>query len=253
MILAVPPWVAKDLVPGLSAPDEFRSIVNAHFRFRAAAGCARHPGRDRRHGGMDFRLSTTASRSRFPAPTPSWTRTAKSWPRSLWADVAKALDIPCRLPTWQIVKEKRATFAATPAQDAMRPVAQDRLAQSVPGRRLDPDRAARHHRGRGAFGRNERRLWRCGNYLYSRGHEPVEPPEFADLEAAIRAATDAILAQQRADGHWVYELEADATIPAEYVLLVHYLAETPNLELERKIGVYLRRIQGEPWRLAAVS
>ena len=50
--------------------------------------------------------------------------------------------------------------------------------------------------------------------------------------------------QQRADGHWVYELEADATIPAEYVLLVHYLAETPNLELERKIGVYLRRIQG---------
>ena len=50
--------------------------------------------------------------------------------------------------------------------------------------------------------------------------------------------------QQRPDGHWVYELEADATIPAEYVLLVHYLAETPNLELERKIGVYLRRIQG---------
>ena len=50
--------------------------------------------------------------------------------------------------------------------------------------------------------------------------------------------------QQQPDGHWVYELEADATIPAEYVLLIHYLAETPNLELERKIGVYLRRIQG---------
>jgi squalene-hopene/tetraprenyl-beta-curcumene cyclase len=65
-----------------------------------------------------------------------------------------------------------------------------------------------------------------------------------DVEGAVRAATDAILAQQRPDGHWVYELEADATIPAEYVLLVHYLAETPNLELERKIGVYLRRIQG---------
>ena len=64
------------------------------------------------------------------------------------------------------------------------------------------------------------------------------------LDGSIRAATDAILEQQRADGHWVYELEADATIPAEYVLLVHYLAETPNLELERKIGMYLRRIQG---------
>jgi squalene-hopene/tetraprenyl-beta-curcumene cyclase len=72
----------------------------------------------------------------------------------------------------------------------------------------------------------------------------LSPGEFGDLEVRIRAATEAILAQQRADGHWVYELEADATIPAEYVLLVHYLAETPNLELERKIGVYLRRIQG---------
>ena len=58
-------------------------------------------------------------------------------------------------------------------------------------------------------------------------------------------ATAALLKQQRADGHWVFELEADATIPSEYVLLVHYLAETPNLELERKIGVYLRRIQAD--------
>ncbi len=65
------------------------------------------------------------------------------------------------------------------------------------------------------------------------------------VDALIRDATEALLKEQRADGHWVYELEADATIPAEYVLLVHYLAETPNLELERKIGVYLRRIQGD--------
>ena len=72
----------------------------------------------------------------------------------------------------------------------------------------------------------------------------INPGEFIDVEGAVRAATDAILAQQMPDGHWVYELEADATIPAEYVLLVHWLGETPNLELERKIGVYLRRIQG---------
>jgi squalene-hopene/tetraprenyl-beta-curcumene cyclase len=64
------------------------------------------------------------------------------------------------------------------------------------------------------------------------------------VDALIRDATSALLKEQRPDGHWVYELEADATIPAEYVLLVHYLAEEPNLELERKIGVYLRRIQG---------
>ena len=65
----------------------------------------------------------------------------------------------------------------------------------------------------------------------------------ADVDAAVARATDALLAAQQADGHWVYELEADSTIPAEYVLLVHYLGETPNLELEQKIGKYLRRIQ----------
>ena len=67
----------------------------------------------------------------------------------------------------------------------------------------------------------------------------------AAVEAVIANATDALLKEQRGDGHWVFELEADATIPSEYVLLVHYLGETPNLELERKIGVYLRRIQSE--------
>ena len=64
------------------------------------------------------------------------------------------------------------------------------------------------------------------------------------LDQAIASATNALLARQRPDGHWVFELEADATIPAEYVLLVHYLGEAANPELERKIGVYLRRIQG---------
>lgn len=70
------------------------------------------------------------------------------------------------------------------------------------------------------------------------------PHETLAIDAIIQNATDALLKDQRPDGHWVYELEADATIPAEYVLLTHFLAEEPNLELERKIGVYLRRIQG---------
>ena len=59
------------------------------------------------------------------------------------------------------------------------------------------------------------------------------------------AATEALLARQRQDGHWVFELEADATIPAEYVLLRHYLGEPVDEALEAKIGNYLRRIQGE--------
>ena len=70
-----------------------------------------------------------------------------------------------------------------------------------------------------------------------------DAPEASSLDATICAATDSLLALQREDGHWVFELEADCTIPAEYILLVHYLGEPPNPELERKIGVYLRRIQ----------
>jgi squalene-hopene/tetraprenyl-beta-curcumene cyclase len=65
------------------------------------------------------------------------------------------------------------------------------------------------------------------------------------LDAGIAAARDALLAQQHDDGHWLFELEADATIPAEYILLIHYLGEAPDLALEAKIGTYLRRRQGE--------
>lgn len=68
-------------------------------------------------------------------------------------------------------------------------------------------------------------------------------PPSAALEGAIAAASRAVLDQRKADGHWVYELEADATIPAEYVLLRHYLAEPVDSVLEAKIGKYLRRIQ----------
>ncbi|HEY3719059.1 MAG TPA: prenyltransferase/squalene oxidase repeat-containing protein, partial [Roseiarcus sp.] len=64
------------------------------------------------------------------------------------------------------------------------------------------------------------------------------------LDGAISAATDALLAVQRPDGHWVFELEADATIPAEYVLMRHYLGEPVDMELEAKIATYLRRRQG---------
>jgi squalene-hopene/tetraprenyl-beta-curcumene cyclase len=66
-----------------------------------------------------------------------------------------------------------------------------------------------------------------------------------DLERRIQAATRALLDRQQPDGHWVFELEADATIPAEYVLLRHYLDEPVLTDLEAKIAVYLRRIQGE--------
>ena len=73
---------------------------------------------------------------------------------------------------------------------------------------------------------------------------PLRPAAASiDLDAAVGRAAAALIARQRPDGHWLFELEADATIPAEYVLLRHYLGEARDRKLERKIGVYLRRIQ----------
>jgi squalene-hopene/tetraprenyl-beta-curcumene cyclase len=64
------------------------------------------------------------------------------------------------------------------------------------------------------------------------------------LEASIASATGALLDYLQPDGHWVFELEADCTIPAEYVLLRHYLGEPVDAVLEGKIANYLRRVQG---------
>src|SRR5580692_10722765 len=64
------------------------------------------------------------------------------------------------------------------------------------------------------------------------------------LEPSINSATQALLKYRQADGHWVFELEADCTIPAEYVLLAHYLGEPADGVLEGKIANYLRRVQG---------
>src|SRR5947207_526939 len=70
-------------------------------------------------------------------------------------------------------------------------------------------------------------------------------PKSSAVDQSIEAATRGLFALQQPDGHWVFELEADATIPAEYILLRQYLGEPDAPDLERKIGVYLRRIQGE--------
>ena len=72
----------------------------------------------------------------------------------------------------------------------------------------------------------------------------VDPLDIAEtaLDACMERSTGALLAEQRRDGHWVFELEADATIPAEYILLKRWLGE-PDPALEVKIANYLRRIQ----------
>ena len=71
---------------------------------------------------------------------------------------------------------------------------------------------------------------------------PDASPESA-VDRCVDRAVAALLECQRHDGHWVFQLEADATISAEYVLLTHFLGE-PEPARESKIAAYLRRVQG---------
>jgi len=72
----------------------------------------------------------------------------------------------------------------------------------------------------------------------------AEAPETALLDQTIEEVATAIADRQANDGHWVYELEADATIPSEFILLNHYLDEVAP-PLEAKVAAYLRSIQGD--------
>lgn len=70
-------------------------------------------------------------------------------------------------------------------------------------------------------------------------------PRLADVDEAVTAATKATIAAQREDGHFVFELEADVSIPAEYVIVHDQLGEPLAPDIAEKIGAYLRRTQAE--------
>jgi len=122
VILTVPPIVAMDLVPGLKAPSEFRAIVNAHFRLDPPPGLAPIIGVV--NGTIEWlftfadRLSITISAADRLLDAPR-----EMLAQKLWQEVATVTGLPTALPPWQIVRERRATFAATPRQNAKRPAA----------------------------------------------------------------------------------------------------------------------------------
>lgn len=120
VVLAVPARAAAALVPGLTAPTRFRAIVNAHFRYDPPSHLPPLLGVV---GGLvewlfafPQRLSVTVSDGERLIDTPR-----EELARAVWADVCKAARIEANLPPWQIVRERRATFEATPEQNALRP------------------------------------------------------------------------------------------------------------------------------------
>jgi squalene-associated FAD-dependent desaturase len=122
VILAVPPWAAQKMLPGLDAPDTFRAILNAHFRFVPPANAKAMVGLIGGTAEWVFafhdRLSVTVSAADHLIDSD-----ADELALRLWRDVSAVHDLAGPLPPCRIVKEKRATFAATPEQAARRPVA----------------------------------------------------------------------------------------------------------------------------------
>lgn len=126
VILAVPSPIAVRLLPGLTAPGEFRAIVNAHYRCAVAAEKPLFIGLVGGTAEWVFRkagiLSVTVSAADRLVDEP-----AERLAAGLWRDVARAYQLGEQaLPPWRIVKEKRATFAATPAELRRRPPARTR-------------------------------------------------------------------------------------------------------------------------------
>jgi len=122
-VIAVPPLAARELLPGLETPDEFRAIVNAHFRVEPPRGQPAILGVV--NGFIEWlfaypdRLSVTISNADRLIDRPRDELAA--W---IWREAAALSSLPAELPPWRIVKEKRATFAATPGQNAKRPPSQ---------------------------------------------------------------------------------------------------------------------------------
>jgi len=120
VVMAVPPRAASSLLPELQTPSKFRAIVNAHFRFDPPKDMPLILGVV---GGLvewlfafPQRLSVTVSNADRLVDMPR-----EELAQAIWRDICKAGGVRGELPPWQIVRERRATFEATPEQNALRP------------------------------------------------------------------------------------------------------------------------------------
>ena len=122
VVLAVPPNLAGRLLPGLQVPSEFRAIANVHFRIDDAAHVPAMTGVV--HGTTQWlfaypgRLSVTISSADALMQMPREELAGK-----VWGEVARIADLSAALPPWQVVRERRATIAADPRTESLRPSA----------------------------------------------------------------------------------------------------------------------------------
>jgi squalene-associated FAD-dependent desaturase len=144
VVLAVPAWVAADLLPGLVTPNAFEAILNIHFAVAPPAAGRRSPvGPAVRAGFLGMtsgtaewvflkrdHVSVTISAANGMVDDLAWSLAMQVWP-----NVRQALDLPAgdgeEMPPFRVVKEKRATFAATAQQELRRPKPQTPLAANL--------------------------------------------------------------------------------------------------------------------------
>jgi squalene-associated FAD-dependent desaturase len=119
-VLAVPPWVAREILPELTVPDQFEAIANLHFLHEMAPGSAGFWGVVGGTAEWVFAkgkiLSVTISAANRVAEVPN-----EVLAQRVWGDLVRAFGVPATMPAYRVVREKRATFAATPAQLTRRP------------------------------------------------------------------------------------------------------------------------------------
>lgn len=124
IVVAVPPPVAASLVPGITVPTEFRSILNAHFRLGVAAPEVAILGVMGGATEWIFRHGELASVT-ISAADRFLDSDAETLAALVWGEVARPLNLDGEtVPPWRIIKEKRATFAQTPDQVKLRPPSQ---------------------------------------------------------------------------------------------------------------------------------
>lgn len=122
VVLAVPPNLAGRLLPGLPVPSEFRAIANVHFRIEHAVNLPPMTGVV--HGLTQWlfaypgRLSVTISSADALMQMPR-----EELARKVWSEVARIAGLSDSLPPWQVVRERRATIAADPQTERLRPPA----------------------------------------------------------------------------------------------------------------------------------
>lgn len=122
VVLAVPPGPAAEILPGLTVPERHCPILNLHYKVAPPPGMPPFIGLVGGTAewvfGYPDRLSVTIS-----GADRLMDESRQALAEKVWAELQVALGITMPLPLWQVVKEKRATFAATPAENARRPQA----------------------------------------------------------------------------------------------------------------------------------